>query len=289
MEKENCLTLRGITKTYPDGKQALKGISLSLTPGIYGLLGPNGAGKSTLMKLIAYGMPPTSGEITYNGEPIRRMGREYRKFIGYMPQQQGLLEGFTGRRFLWYMASLKGMKRQEADRQIGQLLKVVNLEKAADSRIGGYSGGMKQRLLLAQALLDNPRILILDEPTAGLDPRERVRIRNFISRIASNRIVLIATHVVSDIECIAGQVLLLKEGKLIKSGPPEELLRSVSGAVWEKTIAREKLPSVERRVCVSNVLLQDEGYRVRIVSDVRYKGWTMADPTLEDVYLYYFA
>lgn len=282
------LDFEHISKTYPNGKAALKDISLTLTPGIYGLLGPNGAGKSTLMQIMTQNMAPTGGNICYQDQPIGKLGREYRRQVGFMPQQQSMLDGFTGRRFLWYMAALKGMSHRKAKQRIEYMLQIVNLTEAADRKVGGYSGGMKQRLLLAQALFDDPKILVLDEPTAGLDPRERIRIRNFISEIARDKIVLIATHVVSDIECIAKEILLLKDGELIMQGTPAQLLDSIAGKVWERRIPASALQKVEKKVCVSNVTLTGKDYRVRIVSERHYKGWICAEPTLEDVYLYYF-
>lgn len=282
------LELKSVGKTYSNGKEALKQVSLTLTPGIYGLLGPNGAGKSTMMQIMTQNMVQTEGEVYYKGEDIRKLGKDYRKKIGFMPQQQNMPDGFTGRRFLWYMAALKGMSRKQTKRQVEHMLQVVNLTEAADRKVGGYSGGMKQRLLLAQALLDKPKILVLDEPTAGLDPRERIRIRNFISEIAKDKIVLVATHVVSDIECIAKEILLLKDGELILCGPPGELLDGIAGCVWEKRVSGEQLAYLEKKVCISNVTLMGEDYLVRVISDRRIKGWEMVSPTLEDVYLYYF-
>lgn len=282
------LKLENVSKTYPNGKEALKQVSMTLTSGIYGLLGPNGAGKSTLIKILTQNLKATQGTITYNGTDIGEIGNKYRKKIGFMPQQQSMLNGFTGRRFLWYMSTLKGMSRQQAGEQVDKMLKVVNLEEAADKKIGNYSGGMKQRILLAQALLDDPQILILDEPTAGLDPRERIRIRNFISEISKDKIVLIATHVVADIECIAKEILLLKDGSLIRHDTPVQLISEITGSVQEKVVDTAQLKELEKKICISNISLNGDKYRVRGVGVTSEHGWETVEPTLEDVYLYYF-
>lgn len=210
------LELKNISKSYKKGKRALDDINAELSPGIYGLLGANGAGKTTLMNIITDNISADEGQILYNGTDVRKMGKLWRSKLGYMPQQQGLYDDFTANRFMWYMAALKGLKKKDAQPQIEALLKTVDLQNDAHRKLGGFSGGMKQRILIAQALLGKPEILILDEPTAGLDPKERIRIRNRISEIANDKIVILVTHVVSDIECIADRVILMKNGKLIK-------------------------------------------------------------------------
>ena len=216
------MELKNLTKSYEKGKIALDHFSAALEPGVYGLLGPNGAGKSTLMNLITQNLEPDEGEILINGISTAKMGASYRDVLGYMPQQQGLYDRFSALEFLRYFAALKGLKAKESRKRIEELLEVVNLTEARNRKLGGFSGGMKQRVLLAQALLNEPQILILDEPTAGLDPKERIRIRNYISSISENKIVLIATHVVSDVECIAKEILLLRSGKLLEKETPEK-------------------------------------------------------------------
>ena len=208
------LEIKEITKKYGE-KTALHPLSLSLSNGIYGLLGPNGAGKSTLMNIIADNLPPDSGTLYWNGKKIKALGKEYRRILGYAPQQQGLYDSFTGRRFLSYMGSLKNIPTKRLADEINQAAGHVNLTSVLDRKIGTYSGGMKQRLLIAQALMGNPELLIMDEPTAGLDPKERIRIREKIKELSEGKIILIATHVVSDIQSIAKEILILKSGELM--------------------------------------------------------------------------
>ena len=220
------LRIEGLTKQYGQ-KKALDAFSVTFTEGLYGILGANGAGKSTLMNLITDNISRTSGEILFDVTDILKLGKAFRTKVGYMPQQQGFYEQFSGRAFLHYMAELKEIPRKQAKVQVEELLKLVNLDGDAHRKVGGYSGGMKQRLLLAQALLGDPSILILDEPTAGLDPKERIRLRNYIADLGRNKIVLLATHIVSDIETIAGQVVLMQDGKLVRQGSVEELLEEM--------------------------------------------------------------
>ena len=218
------LELKDVCKSYGD-KCVLKDFSYTFENGIYGLLGANGAGKSTLMNLITDNVSRNSGDILYDGNEILDMGAAYRELLGYMPQQQGFYENFSARMFLYYIAELKGIKKKEAKKQIEGLLDIVNLTDVADKKVGGFSGGMKQRVLLAQALLGTPKILILDEPTAGLDPKERVNFRNYIRKLSEDKIILVATHVVSDVETIADRILVMKDGKLAADDSPEALVR----------------------------------------------------------------
>ena len=218
------LTLKHITKNFKD-KTALNDVSLELDPGIYGLLGPNGAGKSTLMNIITGNIRPTEGKVLWDGADIRELGGRFRSLIGYAPQQQGLYNSFSGRRFLSYMAALKGIPKKEVSSEIERVLSYVNLQEAADRAVGGYSGGMKQRILIAQAILGEPKLIVLDEPTAGLDPNERLRIREQIKALAGDKIILVSTHVVSDITPIAREILLIRSGNVIDRDTVESLCR----------------------------------------------------------------
>lgn len=216
------LHLANVTKKYKD-KIALENVSLELDNGIYGLLGPNGAGKSTLMNIVTGNIKPDSGKILWNGKDIKTLGSRYRSIIGYAPQQQGLYDAFTGKRFLSYMATLKGITKKKMPEEIERVLSYVNMTDAAGYPIGAYSGGMKQRILIAQAILGNPELIVLDEPTVGLDPKERVRIRERISDLSGDKIILVSTHVVSDIETIAKKIILIKSGNIIGQNTVEKL------------------------------------------------------------------
>lgn len=283
------LDIKNLSKEYGNNL-ALDNFSITMKEGIYGILGANGAGKSTLMNLITDNVTRTSGHILYNGRDILELGAEFRSVVGYMPQQQGFYEQFSARAFLIYMASLKGIKGRKARTEADRLLKLVNLDNVAHKKIGSFSGGMKQRVLLAQALIGEPKILILDEPTAGLDPKERIRIRNFISELSKDKIIIYATHVVSDIECIADQVLLMKRGKMIGMGTPSELIDALTGKVAEVVCTKEELSSLQQKHKFANVSQKREGLTLRVVGDdlpAEYKR-VENDINLEDVYLYYF-
>lgn len=283
------LTLTNLTKQYGNFT-ALNNFTYEFTAGVYGLLGPNGAGKSTLMNIITDNLKATSGTVKFDGVPTTEMDADFRKILGFMPQQQGIYPNFTLERFLYYMAALKGMKKAEAKADIERLLGLVNLRDSKNKRLGGFSGGMKQRALIAQAMLGDPKIIILDEPTAGLDPKERIRIRNLIAEIAFEKIVIIATHVVSDIEFIAKEVLLLKNGEIIGSGKPHELCEKITGNVFEITAAESELSEISDKYKVGNISKDEKNIYVRVISKDPPAGYKCeaCKPDLEDLYLYYF-
>lgn len=283
------LEMKNISKSYNRKKEALSDITITLTSGIYGLLGPNGAGKSTLMSILTDNLKPDKGQVLYDGKEIRALKEKYRDAIGYMPQQQSLYDNFTGEEFLWYMAALKGLDKKTCKNRINELLHMVNLESEKEKKVGSYSGGMKQRILIAQAMLNHPKILIMDEPTAGLDPSERIRIRNFLSTISEDKIILIATHIVSDIESIAKEILLLKEGKLIRAGTPNKLLSEIENKVFEVTVGIDE-EYLEKEAKIANIRI-GEGEKVyRVVQEQEPLGvaFTKAKAGLEELYLYHF-
>ena len=277
-----------LTKRFGD-KTALDDVSLTLDAGVHALLGPNGAGKSTLINILTDSIERDKGEVLYNDYEITSLGAKYRELLGYMPQQQRLYDNYTAEEFLKYMASVKGIATARAREQIAELLKVVNLWEVRRKKVGGFSGGMKQRVLLAQALLGEPRILILDEPTAGLDPSERINIRNYIATVAQKMIVLFATHVVSDIECIAKDVIMIRDGRICKTGTPMELIDGMQGKVGELPCKLEDLEQLQTKYCVGNVYQRREGLRVRIVGDeLPEEALPVKDSIdLEDVYMYH--
>ncbi len=282
------LIFDSITKWY--GKKcALESFSATMKEGIYGILGPNGAGKSTLMNLLTDNVKRSQGSILYNGKDILALGKEFRRKVGYMPQQQGIYDEFSAHQFLYYMGGIKGMDRKSIKAQSSELLEMVGLYKERDKKLGEFSGGMKQRVLLAQALMGDPEILILDEPTAGLDPEERIRIRNYISEISQNKIVILATHVVGDIESIADKVLLMQQGRLIRMSAPLELISSIEGKVVEIICSPSELHEYQRRYNIGNVFQSREGMVLRIVGDDHPDSYHRAidNISLEDVYLYY--
>lgn len=284
-----------ISKSY-SYNLALYNFTISLQPGIYALLGPNGSGKSTLMNIITDNLKADSGEITYTSddgvtENILKMGVRFREKLGFMPQYPGLYPNFTVERFMWYMAALKGLPKEKAKKEIPEILAAVELDDVPKRKIGALSGGMKQRLTLAQAVLGDPEILILDEPTAGLDPKQRISIRNYISRIAFNKIVIIATHVVSDIEFIARDIIMLKKGVIVDNAPPHELTKKIEGKVWNVPCLESEVQSTQDKFRVTNIARDDESGDVslRVLSDKKpSEDSKIVTPTLEDYYLYIF-
>ena len=281
------LKLLELTKKYND-KIALNNITFSFNPGIYGLLGPNGAGKSTMMNLITDSILPTSGQIFVEGKNIKELDKDYRKLLGYMPQQQNIYPELTLLRFMYFIASLKGLNKREAKKDIEYFLKMVNLYDVREKRLGTFSGGMRQRALIAQALIGNPKILILDEPTAGLDPKERIRIRNLVSEVSRDKIVIIATHVVTDVEFIAKEIIMLNSGVILKSGKPIDLLAELNGKVWNIRVSDKEIAEVNDKYKVSNISRDGESVIARIVAESYEDKWEseVARPDLEDLYLY---
>ena len=284
------LKMEKVSKSYGTNL-ALNGFTATLEPGIYALLGPNGSGKSTLMNILTDNLKSDTGEISYDGENVLEMGVRFREKLGFMPQYPGLYPNFTVERFMWYMAALKGLDKATAQLEIHEILAAVELDDVPKRKIGALSGGMKQRLTLAQAVLGKPEILILDEPTAGLDPKQRIAIRNYISKIAFNKIVLIATHVVSDIEFIAKEIIMLKKGVIIDAAPPHELTKKIDGKVWNIPCAEADVQMYQEQFRVTNIARDERTGDVilRVLSEEMPtdKARTVA-PTLEDYYLHVF-
>ena len=282
------LQMVNVTRKFGDFC-AVDDLNLTITNGVYGLLGVNGAGKTTLMRMICTLLPPTSGKILCDGKDIFKMDGEYRNLLGYLPQEFGFYPDFTVKDYLMYIASLKGIRSMIAGKRVKELLEQVGLAKSVNKKMKKLSGGMKRRAGIAQAMLNNPKILILDEPTAGLDPKERVHFRNLISSFSKDKIVLLSTHIVSDIEYIADEILVMKQGKLIRCGKPQTLLKDLEGKVWECLVPFEAVAEMERHFTVGNLKNEEQGCLLRIVSDIcPVKGAKEAQPSLEDIYLYDF-
>ncbi len=283
------LCMEHVSKQFKD-VTAVDDVSLHITPGVWGLLGANGAGKTTLMRIIAGIMAPSSGEILYDGIPIRELKESYRDVFGYLPQEFGFYPEFTVKDYLEYVAVLKGLTSKDSKRRIHELLEQMTLSHVRNKKIIKLSGGMKRRVGIAQALLNEPEVLILDEPTSGLDPGERVRFRNLLSEFAHDRIVLISTHIVSDVEYIATQNAVMKGGKLIARGTTEELVRLVEGKIWTAQIPMNRLPEYERKLQIVNVRNEDAGQiSIRYLAAEPYiEDSIPASPHLEDLYLWMF-
>lgn len=282
------LSFDRLTKHYGN-KIAVDCVSATLEPGVYGLLGANGAGKTTLMRMLCAILESTSGEVLLDGQDVISMGADYRNVLGYLPQDFGYYPNYTAMEFLMYIAALKGIPKKIARQRAKQLLEEVGLSNVANKKVGTFSGGMKQRVGIAQSLLNNPDILILDEPTAGLDPKERVRFRNLLSDYAGDKIVILSTHIVSDIEAIADEVLLMKKGRFVLQGTVSELIEKAKGKVWELTVLPEETRKWQEKATVANLRHEGKQVVLRIISDTMPTPEAVTcEATLEDLYLYYF-
>ena len=282
------LLLENLRKEF-GGTPAVAGVTAVLQPGIYGLLGANGAGKTTLLRMICGVLRPTSGRVCLDGIPIDTLGAAYRDRLGYLPQEFAGYPRYTARDFLLYMAVLKGMTRARARPKVEELLRTVRLQEAGGKKLRTFSGGMRRRLGIAQALLNEPDLLILDEPTAGLDPKERVHFRNILEGYAQEKIVLLSTHIVSDLEAIAHTVFLMKDGQIQTRGTVPELLRQAEGRVWELTVPAREGAAWQARLTVANLRYDGERVTLRILADAKpAPAARPCIPTLEDLYLLYF-
>lgn len=282
------LQMVNLTKCFGDFK-AVDDMNIRITNGVYGLLGVNGAGKTTLMRMICTLLTPTSGQILCNGKDIQEMEGEYRNLLGYLPQEFGFYPEFTVKDYLLYIATLKGLRPVVAKKRVKELLEQVGLSKAANKKMKKLSGGMKRRVGIAQAILNNPKILILDEPTAGLDPTERVRFRNLISGLSEERIVILSTHIVSDVEYIANEIWLMKNGRLMQQGSLNDVLDSMPEKVWSLVTSQAESAKFMKQYKVSNMKTDRDGVELRIISAQQPSAYAeVVPPNLEDVFLYYF-
>ena len=282
------LAVQNLGKQYKRDFWGLKGFSLDIKPGILGLLGPNGAGKSTFMRMLATITKPTEGTILWNDTDVVKSPDTLRGVLGYLPQDFGVYPNLTAVEFLEYMAAIKGLDAASTRKRIEELLLLVNLKDAAKRPLGGYSGGMKQRVGIAQALLNDPQLLIVDEPTVGLDPEERVRFRNLLSDLSGERIVILSTHIVSDVEATATHIVLVNKGQLLREAAPEQLLKELDGKVWEWTVHSDDLSALKQKHILSGTIRRSDGVDVRVVSATQPEGQARnVSPNLEDAYLYF--
>lgn len=282
------LRINNLSKIYGK-KKALNNFDCTFGNGVYGLLGPNGAGKTTLINIIVGILPATSGEIFFDNQKIENTDTQFLDKLGFLPQYPRFYKNYTAYEFLKYIAALKGIPKSEQENRISNLLETVNLSDEKDKKIGSFSGGMRQRLGIAQAMLNDPSLLILDEPTAGLDPKERIRFRNLISSLSDNRTIILATHIVPDIEYIANEVILLGNGEKIAQSEPSVLMDSIKGKVWDIVVAEKAVQHYMQSQLISNIVRREDGYHLRIISNEKISDNAVpAVPTLEDVYLYYF-
>ena len=281
------MNIQNVSKQYNKKTWGLRDFTLEIGPGVLGLLGPNGAGKSTLMRILATITKPTSGTVTWNGADITKSPNNLRAVLGYLPQDFGVYPNLSAVEFLEYMAVIKGLDSKTMKRRIDELLQVANLVEAAKRPLGGYSGGVKQRVGIAQALLNDPQLLIVDEPTVGLDPEERVRFRNLLSDLSGERIVILSTHIVSDVESTATHIVLIDKGRLLRRAAPEDLLKELENRVWEWSVSSDELVMLKQKYIVSGTIRRSEGVQVRVVSENRPEASAQnVSPNLEDAYLY---
>ena len=280
------LKIDNVSKKYKGDIWGLRDFSLTLEPGILTLLGPNGAGKSTLMQILATITKPSEGKVTWNGVDITKFPDNLRAVLGYLPQEFGIYPNLTAIEFLEYIAALKGIDRRSARKRIQELLHIVNLFDARNRPLGDYSGGMKQRAGIAQALLNDPQFLIVDEPTTGLDPQERVRFRNLLSDLAGERIVILSTHIVSDAESTATRIAIINKGQLLTDATPERLLQKAEGKVWEWVISSTELISIRQQYIISSTVRRGDGVHIRVIADTPPSNTASSvAPNLEDAYL----
>jgi ABC-type multidrug transport system ATPase subunit len=280
------LVIDNVSKQYGSSVWALRGFSLELGPGVLGLLGPNGAGKTTLMSILSTITRATQGTVTWNGTDLAQHPDAIRAVLGYLPQDFGVYPNLNAVEFLEYLAAVKGLDAATSRRRIDELLNLVNLADVRKRPLGGYSGGMKQRIGIAQALLNDPQLLIVDEPTAGLDPEERVRFRNLLSELSGERVVILSTHIVSDVEAAATDIALISQGTLVAHGAPEKLLRAVESRVWEWVIPSSELNAAKQKHQISSTTRRSDGVHARVLAATPPDGAQPIAPTLEDAYLY---
>nr|QEO73811.1 ABC transporter ATP-binding protein [uncultured bacterium] len=280
------LDIVNVSKRYPGGRTGVDGVTMRIGPGVLGLLGPNGAGKSTLMRMVATITRPTNGNVLWDGTDVVAHPDQLRQVLGYLPQDFGVYPHLSAREFLSYLAAAKGLSRRSAKARIDELLQLLNLTSAGKRPLGKHSGGMRQRVGIAQALLGDPSLLIVDEPTVGLDPEERASFRAMLSELATRRVVILSTHIVSDVDSTADGIALMSEGRLLLHTTPEELLRRVSGQVWQAVVGSEEVPTLRTRHVITRMIRTKDGVLVRLLSaDTPRAGAVQVAPELEDAYL----
>lgn len=282
------LLIENVSKHYAGDRWGLRGVTLRLQPGIVGLLGPNGAGKSTLMRIVATINRPTEGRVTWDGQDLIKVPDAVRTVLGYLPQDFGVYPNLTAWEFLHYVAAIKGVTGRTARQRVEDLLEMLNLSASAHRPLGGFSGGMRQRVGIAQALLNDPQLLIVDEPTVGLDPAERVRFRHLLSDLAGERLVILSTHIVADVEAIATEIAILHQGRLLTHAAPEALLQAVEGKVWEWVVPTSEVPHLKQQYLISGAVRRADGTHVRAIGD-EVPGARSVTASLEDAFLFFTA